>query len=521
MPKILSVSVAVILTLSAVHASVTLENSRFRATLSDTGVWTSLVEKTTGHELCYTSANVPFAAIAVGGKEFPVVSVSHADSGIILNFGNGASLTYRLFPESNWIRFRLESFTGPRPDRLDLMRLPVAITERVGPRLNIAWDDNHCVCLMAATRQADCGARRQKDYALLRASTQDTPGPKMEGASVALIVCSTNEFQTLAKRAARAFGLLTNEDARGTPSKETDLARGSYWFLGGLGVQDVEKALHYCRRAGIKQVMLSSGVWCRSVGHYLFNNNSCPEGEKSLKRIVDQFHKAGILVGMHCFASKVAKIDPYVTPVPDRRFWVDMQSSLAEDIAVSSSAIRCTTSLNEWAGSPVAKQKIWEGGVRLHQEVLIDDEIIQYDSIGPEGRCDTFLGCKRGAYGTTQAAHTAGLQARHYGVDGCINGYIVDQETSLLEETTDRLARIFNTCGFDMVYFDGGEDVDNTRFNYYVSKFQETAMRKFNKRPLIHMGTIMTHLLWHSFTRSATVDVYLSTLYGAIISGQP
>jgi len=44
-------------------------------------------------------------------------------------------------------------------------------------------------------------------------------------------------------------------------------------------------------------------------------------------------------------------------------------------------------------------------------------------------------------------------------------------------------------------------------------------MGKFTKRPLVHMGTILTHHLWHSFTRSATVDTYLNTLHGAILSG--
>ena len=54
----------------------------------------------------------------------------------------------------------------------------------------------------------------------------------------------------------------------------------------------------------------------------------------------------------------------------------------------------------------------------------------------------------------------AGSAARHYGVDGCVPGYIIDQETDLLDEATTRLAGIFNACGFDMVYFDGGEDVE-------------------------------------------------------------
>ena len=70
-----------------------------------------------------------------------------------------------------------------------------------------------------------------------------------------------------------------------------------------------------------------------------------------------------------------------------------------------------------------------------------------------------------------------------------------------------------------MVYFDGGEDVDRRRFNYYASKFQATAMAKFRKRPVVHMGTVLTHNLWHSFTRSGTFDTYFNTIRGRIVAG--
>jgi hypothetical protein len=100
---------------------------------------------------------------------------------------------------------------------------------------------------------------------------------------------------------------------------------------------------------------------------------------------------------------------------------------------------RANESLEQWPGSPVCKQKSWEGGVEKHQEVIIDDEIVQFKAIGPEGRWDTFLGCKRGAFGTRPAAHKAGAAGRHYGVDGCINGYIIDQETDLLDEVANQV----------------------------------------------------------------------------------
>jgi hypothetical protein len=250
-----------------------------------------------------------------------------------------------------------------------------------------------------------------------------------------------------------------------TLPKDSPIARQSYWFL-GFGEKEVDKVIDYCHRAGLRQVMMSSGAWCVHVGHYTFNTRQYPDGIESLRRTVARLHAAGILVGMHTFASKVSKTDAYVTPVPSRGFWVDMRAQLAVDAGPTDKQIRTTTDLSQWPGSPVCRQKVWEGHVTKHQEVVIDDEIICFDRIGPEGKWDTFQGCRRGAYGTRAASHASKTECRHYGVDGCINGYIIDLDGPLFEETTSRLAEIFNACDFDMVYFDGSEDVPRTRYNY-------------------------------------------------------
>ena len=88
-----------------------------------------------------------------------------------------------------------------------------------------------------------------------------------------------------------------------------------------------------------------------------------------------------------------------------------------------------------------------------------------------------------------------------------------------MDEVTDRLAAIFNTCGFDMVYFDGCEDVDRRRFDYYAANFQAVAMSKFQKRPIIHKGGGFHHNLWHSFTSSATIDQYPGTYLAYLRAG--
>jgi hypothetical protein len=520
------------------------ENARFRAVLGDDATWHSLVNKVTGKELLAPGANLALASARVG-EVLPVrgagadanvhdqqaalakEDVSRSCSANRATFADGiltiglkgcsTTLSYRVICEPDWIRFTLSGVNGARPVELTLLRLGSSVQENIGTRLGLGWDATNSVGVMGANLQTRGQAIRRKDFAELLATTQDAPGPKVEGASAALIVAPTTEIDAILQRFSAACGLPRNE-GDGTPSKRLALARQSYWFM-NFGEAEVDLMIDYCNQSGIRQVMLMSSAWCKSPGHYLFNETKYPAGIESLKRTVEKLHAEKILVGMHCFASKVAKIDPYVTPVPDRRFWVDRSATVASDIGAADTDIRTGDDLREWPGSPVAKQKLWEGGVLKHQETIIDDEIITFERIGPEGTWNTFQNCKRGAWGTKPAAHKVATACRHYGVDGCINGYVVDQETALLDETTTRLAEIFNTCGFDMVYFDGGEDVDRRRFDYYVSKFQATAMSKFTKRPLIHMGTIMTHHLWYSFTRSATVDTYMNTLNGHIIAG--
>jgi hypothetical protein len=514
------IGLALLASLTSGWCELTIETPRVRLAWAEDGAWQSIADQATGREYCPADAKLPLAAVYHEGKEHPAAALSRAGETLTIGFADTDTvLVYEVEAADDWTRFELSEVRGARPDRVMLVRVPVAITDNVGRRLNIAWDDEYAVCLLAANRQPDCGAVARKGYAELRAATQDAPGPRLEGAAVALIACPTAEIRPMLREASHAFGLLTNEDANGTPVKDTDLVRGSYWFM-TVGADDLDRLIEYCEKTGFRQVMMGFGSWCTSAGHYPFNEHRFPGGKDQLREFIARLHEHGILVGMHTFASKVSKRDAYVTPVPDPRFWRDRETKLAADISAEATEIRVEGDLSQWPGSPVCKQKRWEGGVVKHQEVIIGDEIVQYELIGPEGVWNTFLGCKRGAWGTQAAAHRAGEIGYHFGVDGCINGYIIDQETDLLDEVADRIGGIFTDCGFDMVYFDGGEDVPRTRFNYYCSRFQEAAMRKFEKRPVIHMGTVMTHLLWHSFARSSTVDNYLNTLHGAIISGQ-
>ena len=505
---------------------IVLENPRLRAVLGDDARWRSLVDKTCGKDVCATGKQVAFASVDIGGKTHQATRAElFGDDRLTIAFADcDTRLSYAVDATGDWIAFRLDTVAGTRPERVTLIRLAVTIAEHHGVVLNAAWNDRYAVCLrginlQSYTDQPSGGQKHdiegytkpvpKRDHTLLNIVTQDAPGPRLEGAGAALVAAPTSDLKPILGRLATAYGLPQNQ-AGGVASRDLPSARHSYWFL-RFSEKDVDKVIDYCRKTGLRQVMMNSGSWCASVGHYKFKESSYPGGIESLKRTVARLHEHGILVGMHTFVSKIAKYDAYVTPVPSRGFVVDMSTALAADVTADAVAIRTTGDLSQWPGSPVCEQKVWEGHVTRHQEVIIDDEIVRYESIGPEGKWDTFLGCERGAWETRAAAHGAATDCRHYAVDGGINGYIIDQDSPLFEETTSRLARVFNECDFDMVYFDGAEDVDRRRFPYYSPNAQAVAMSKFKKRPLIHMSGQFTHGLWHSFTRTGTIDQYPRT----------
>lgn len=497
---------------------VVFENPRIRATVGEDGVWRSLVDKTAGKDYCAADQRVPFAAVRLDGKTYRASRLSRVDDRLSIAFaGCGTELAYAVSATDDWIAFHLVEVAGARPTHVTLLSIAVTITERSGSCLGAAWNDAYAVCLRGACLRTQGSRSSRKDHTLLTATTQDFPGPKLEGAGAVLIGSPSKELRSVLGKLSVAYDLARNE-GDGVASKYLPRARQSYWFL-GFSEGDVDRVIDCCRRTGFRQVMLNSSSWCKSVGHFTFHESRYPDGIESLRRTVARLHEHGILVGMHTFASKISKTDPYVTPVPSRGFWVDMSATLAADVGPDDTSIRTRDDLSQWAGSPVAKKKVWEGHVSKHQEVIIDDEIIRYESIGPEGEWNTFLGCRRGAWGTRAAAHAAETECRHYGVDGCINGYIIDQESPLFQESTSRLAHVFNYCDFDMVYFDGSEDVDRRRYHYFSSNAHAVPMRKFTKRPLIHKGGGFTHGLWHSFTSTGTVDQYPGTYLAYINAG--
>ncbi|MBN1420650.1 MAG: carbon-nitrogen hydrolase family protein [Planctomycetes bacterium] len=389
----------------------------------------------------------------------------------------------------------------PAVRALEFVRVPAAKDARIGSILNIAWQGDEAICVIAGTLATQCRPLRAGADTLLVARASSRFG--IRGAKAALVAGPASEIRLRIDAAAARMGLPRN-DRDGIPAKDLEDARRSYLFLMSVAESDVDRAVAWARAGGFGAVMLSQTSWSRTTGHYLFDERRFPGGIDGLAAVVSRLHDAGLRAGLHIWVSKISKNDPYATPVPDRRIWKDRRARLAEGIDGKTDAIRAAEPIGDWPGGSVARR--YEGREELHCDLIIDDEIIRYEKAGAGAGADVFSGCRRGAYGTRAAPHAAGAEILHPGIDGCIPGYIIDQDTDLLDEVASRAAAIYDRCGFDMIYFDGGEDVPGDYW-YHSAKFQLAALERIRRRPVIHQGTILTHFIWHTFARTNTVDI--------------
>jgi hypothetical protein len=271
----------------------------------------------------------------------------------------------------------------------------------------------------------------------------------------------------------------------------------SYLFT-DLTEANADETIRFAKLGGFGYIMTYSSTWSSSLGSYPINTKNFPKGEESLRAVIDKCHAAGLKVGMHMLTSFVSKRDPLVSPKPDPRLLKDDEATLAADFDEKAKEIIAAEALT---GFPT--ERAYYGGAKAGLDVQIDDEVIQYRAIGG-ANSERFLRCVRGFAGTKAVAHKAGAKIHHLCERyGC---YLVDLKTSLKDELSERVAGVFNRCGFDMIYYDGGEcNAANGPAWYWVSP-QQMGIYERVKRDILVQGSGTTHWTWHIFARGNCDD---------------
>jgi hypothetical protein len=455
------------------------ETGLVRYVLGADGTSRSLVEKATGRDWLAAPPAALFS-IRKGGKTFAGSSIRREGELLRVDF-QVARADYRISARADYLVVELVRIEGEGVEEVVLAEVRPR-PETAGYLLAVRWNDQFAVCLMALSDRVNS---RLEPGGLLVASVYPEFG--MEGQKVALIAAPATRFPDVVRQVERDFGIPHTD-------KRSPDVRTSYLFT-DLTEANADETIRYAKLGGFKYVMAYDSAWSTSHGSYPINTRNFPGGEESLKATIDKCHAAGLKVGIHMVTSFVGKNDPLVRPKPDPRLLKDAVATLAADIDAKATEIPAAEALADF---PI--EGAFYGGAKAGRDIQIDDELIQYRAIDGQ----RFLRVIRGFSGTQAAPHKAGAKISHLAER--YYSYLADLRTPLKEAISERIAGVINRCGFDMIYFDGGEvNGADGPYWYWVSQQQEDIFKRV-KRDLVVQGSGMTHYTWHVFSRGNCDD---------------
>jgi hypothetical protein len=476
---------------SAFAADAVFDTKIARLSISTNGVATSLLERKTRREWLAPEPHA-IAAIKKGGKLFPATRLQPLARLWQADFGDsGVQVDLRITARSRYVVFEVVKVHGDGVEELRFGQVQATCKEKAGWWLGVTWNEQFAACWLSLSDRVDS---RLGGDGWVFASVYPEFG--MEGQKAALVAAPTGIFLDIAREVEEDFHLPSPE-LGGKWAKSSRNVRTGYFFS-DLTESNAEETIRYAKLGGFEYVMTYDGTWSTSLGSYPVNTNNFPRGEESLKATVDKCHRAGLKVGLHFLTSFVHKHDPLVRPVPDPRLLKDDEATLAADVDSQTNEVVAAGSL---ASFPA--EGAFYGDRKAGFDIQIDDELIQYRAVGGQGT-NHLLNCVRGFAGTKAASHKAGAKIHHL-VEryGC---YLADLRTTLKDQIADRIAGVINRCGFDMVYFDGGEcNMANGPYWYWVSQQQDAVCRRFRREVLVQ-GSGGTHWTWHWFARGCCDD---------------
>jgi len=469
------------------------ETKTVRYILGANGRTISLLDKSNGKERIGDKPT-PFAQVRIAGKTWPVTSLQRDGATLLAKFGGSKVMArYRILARDTHLTVELTAVEGAQPENIELCRLQPAPLQRTGSVLVVQWDEVFTVCLMALSERVHSQVMG-KDT--LVASVYPEFG--MVGEKVALIAVPTPSFLDVVQEVEKTYGL-PSPTIDGTWAKQSPDVDTNYLFI-DVAEETADQVINYAKMGGFRYVLIPWRSWSTSRGSYPIDRKNFPNGEESLKATIDKFHAAGLKVGMHMMTSLISKNDPLVRPKPDPRLLKDAATSLAKDIDAHATTI---TAGDDLAAFVDEGRQHDDGGVDRGIDIQVGEEILFCNQVGVASPT-SFSACQRGARGTKTQSHPAGTPVHHLAQGA--GAYLADLKTTLKDKIADRIAHVINECGFDMIYFDGGElNKANTPGWYYMG-VQQTAIWNRVKRDVLFQGSGLTNWLWHLISRGTCDD---------------
>lgn len=490
---------------------IVLENPDFRLVIGNDAIIKSLIHKPSGEECLEPGIIVPAFAITqyrpydnelqlsfpAKTRTFPAKSVRRDGDTLVVEFKLISHIaTIEVAVRDGYIGFALqkldyliEDYGVKRVTPVDefiLLQLPVRKRENFGEWLNVMWDEDIAVNLLATGPAARIDAFPGPNHQLLNAAA--VREVRLLGTGCALIVASKDSFLDRVRQLEEDYGL-----PEGVRSRRRDEYKWSYYELRGEGnlLQTIDRNIEYAKQGGFRAMVVYYPDFARAAGHFEWREE-LPNGMDDLQSITKKIKAAGMIPGLHMHYNKAGTKDPYVSPIPDHRLNLRTIFTLAESLDAESGTI---TVEEDPSGSTMDDRRRY---------LKIGREIISYQGFS-SSRPYRFTGCIRGALGTTPESYDTGHKFGLLDVDTWPDFVRFDQRTSIQEEVAERISRICAEAGFEFLYFDGAEDI-HPPYWFHGANAQYKVYQKLSPKPLFSEGAMKSHFSWHILTRGNAFD---------------
>ena len=424
-----------------------------------------------------------------GGETFAASGATFQGNGLLVRFADtDVTARFRVTCKPDYLAFELLGLTGTPVDRIEWLCLNLSELPQRGAWVNFAFSEQFGVCLCAGNVRTNVEMDETEESVSLRAVADSEPG--LDGTVAVLFACPDPREKFLDAMAVveRDFDL-----PAGVANRRRSGQRLSYLWATRPTPENIDQFVDLAKRAGLRMILFSYTDFAKTAGHFPWRE-SYPGGMADLKMVTDAIRNAGLKVGLHIHYSKAHKTDPYVSPVPDGRLHLVRQFTLAEGVDVKADVL------------PVDEDPTGCTMDEKRRIVKLGTELVAYEGFRTEPTY-AFTGCQRGHLGTAASPHAKGEHVGLLNVDTWPIFVRFDQNTDIQDEVARRIGEIYRQTGpYEMVYFDGAEDVQPP-FWHHVASAQQRVYRCLEPPPPVCESALYFHYSWHMITRSNAYDI--------------
>lgn len=449
------------------------------------------VDRRTGHNHYPASSPSFFATLNKNGRQYPGAVTSYQTGRLALQFGDsGSTAVIGVEPREDYLTFEVlalsneEGITGLSllNLQLDLLGEPAESFAATAVDLNIHTFNS---AIPGFNRQLQVYGNPQDGFVGMKCAVIGGPG---------LALANT------LKKVIRDQPQLPQTNLGGPWAAEAPAVRGSYLIeMGRVNETNAAAWIDVAQRIGARQIDLHCGKTLR-FGDLEPDRKIYPNGMEGVRRVVAQFHEAGLAVGLHTYAFYLAKESRWVSPVPDARLGKHHLFTLAQALDATNTTVVVEESTRDMS---TVTGFLIPNSVTLQ----VDDELIVFSEIATNSPYG-FRKCQRGAWGTKPAAHAK--SARVSQLREMFGLFSPDGDSTLFDEIAQRTAEVFNDGGFDMIYLDAidgaGALAGHHTPSYYQGKFIFELNRHLKKPALMEMSAFDSHF-WFARSRMGAWDV--------------